>query len=74
MQIARLAFLANNDALFKQAIENSDNQIKAYFDGDSEAVAAALETLGELSSTAFPGQLPDISKSLAMFLAVGERQ
>jgi uroporphyrin-3 C-methyltransferase len=74
LQIARLAFLANNDALFKQALENSASQIQKYFDGESEAVAAALATLDELSSTAFPGQLPDISESLAMFLAAGERQ
>lgn len=74
LQIARLAFLANNDALFKQAVDHSANQIEKYFDPEAEGVAAALETLDELSATTFPGQLPDISASLAMFLAVGDKQ
>jgi uroporphyrin-3 C-methyltransferase len=74
LQIARLAFLANNETLFKQSIEHSANQIGLYFDVEAEGVDAGLTLLGGLGETAFPGSVPDISGSLALFLAVGEGQ
>lgn len=68
MQIARLAFLSNNAGLFNQALTNSANQLNQYFDPDAGSVAGALADLSELGETAFPGPMPDISESLALFL------
>jgi uncharacterized protein HemX len=74
LQIARLAFLGNDEALFKQSLKHCIEQINRYFNVESEGVAAALETLNELSATGFVVDIPDISTSLAMFLAIGESQ
>ena len=70
LQISRLAFLSNNADLFQTSLQQSADQIQRYFDTDTEAVGAALETIAELSNTVFPGPVPDISGSLAMFLDV----
>ncbi len=74
LQIARLAFLANNPELFDQALKQSGAQLLLYFDTDAEAIKVALETIAELRETTFPGAIPDISESLGLFLALEEKQ
>jgi uroporphyrin-3 C-methyltransferase len=74
LQVARLAFLANNPELFGQALQQSATQLRRYFDMDAESVTAALDMLAELGTTKFPGDIPDISASLALLQSVGESE
>jgi uroporphyrin-3 C-methyltransferase len=68
LQVARLAFASNNTKLFGQSLERSQKEIRLYFDPGSAAVAAALETLGEIAAIELPSGLPDITGSLSLML------
>jgi uroporphyrin-3 C-methyltransferase len=68
LQVARLAFVSGNVELFAQSLGRVEQQIDAYFDAETASVAAALSTLKELRSVEMPGELPDISGSLALLL------
>ncbi|MEC9375209.1 MAG: uroporphyrinogen-III C-methyltransferase [Pseudomonadota bacterium] len=74
LQIARLSFLANNEFLFKQSIEQVIKQIERHFILEEENILYALKVLTELRSTSFPEPLPDISRSLIMLMDIGEEK
>lgn len=71
LQLARLAFVTGEFAMFEQSLSNVDRVVQAYFDVDNTAVAAALATLGEVAATERPAAMPDISASLALLLETG---
>jgi uroporphyrin-3 C-methyltransferase len=68
LQVARLAFVSGNVELYTQSLDRVEQQIGAYFDPDTSAVAAALKAIGALRTVEMPGELPDISGSLALLL------
>lgn len=72
LQVARLAFARDNQALFSASIDRAVMLIEAYFDTDAAAVAGALASLKDVQSVEMPGAMPDISGSLALMLAAAE--
>jgi len=74
LQLARLAFVNSEFALYEQALLRIDEQIRAYFDLSNRAVMAALETVDELAGFERPAAMPDISGSLGLLLDSGRAQ
>ena len=70
LQVARLALVSGNSALFSQSLDQVTEQINRYFDTDSAAIAAALETLQELQQLELPGDLPEVSGALTLLLSI----
>jgi len=66
LQIAKIASLRNNRQLYEVALTQARQRIETYFDMESKAVQAALETIDSLMTISFPEALPDISGSLLM--------
>jgi uroporphyrin-3 C-methyltransferase len=70
LQVARLSLVSGNSVLFSQSLDQVTEQINRYFDIDSAALAAALETLQELQQLELPGDLPDVSGALTLLLSI----
>ncbi len=66
LQAARLALLRGEQQIFEQSIDDAGTWTRAYFDGDSEAVIAMLQTLTEIRADYSSVVPPDISTSLRL--------
>lgn len=64
LQTARLALLRGEQGVFEQTLDDASTLMSQYFDTDSAAVDAALQTLAEIRSTVLAAAVPDISGSL----------
>jgi uroporphyrin-3 C-methyltransferase len=73
---ARLALLARDEASFKADLQAGKAWLEQYFDRQSRQVQLTLATLSQLSATAMPGDMPDLSASLdavRLLKSAGER-
>jgi uroporphyrin-3 C-methyltransferase len=73
---ARLALLARDQASFKADLQAARGWLDQYFDRQSRQVQLVLTTLTQLSATAMPGEMPDLSGSLdavRLLKSAGER-
>lgn len=66
LQVARLALLRGEQAVFEQSLDDASNWLHTYFDDESAQVASALETLDEIRGDMFAVAPPDISGSLRL--------
>lgn len=66
LQAARLALLRGEQAIFEQALDDTSALLESYFDGDSEQVTGAQQTIAEIRNSIFTVAAPDISGSLRL--------
>ena len=64
LQVARLALLRGEQAVFEQSLEDADDWLRDYFDTDSAQVRGARATLEEIRNSMIVVSPPDISGSL----------
>jgi uroporphyrin-3 C-methyltransferase len=77
LQVARLALLRGEHAVFEQSLDDASNWISAYFDGESAQVRGAVATIDEIRSSIPTVSVPDISESLRLlrqFNSINESQ
>lgn len=74
LQMARLALLRGDGALYRHSLANVRGDVATYFDPGSSGVAAALATLDELAAVDLPESRPDVSASLAALLKFREAE
>ncbi|MBT8444233.1 MAG: uroporphyrinogen-III C-methyltransferase [Gammaproteobacteria bacterium] len=70
LQIARLAVMRNEGALYRDSLAAVRDRLNRYFDLESTHVQAALSTLDEVAQAELPDELPDISGSLTLLLNI----
>jgi uroporphyrin-III C-methyltransferase len=70
LQLARLALIRGDAAIYRAALANVTSQLQRYFDTDATEVVAAQALLAELAAVPLPDTLPDISGSLTEFLRI----
>jgi uroporphyrin-3 C-methyltransferase len=66
IQVARLALLRGETAVFEQSLNDASSWLHQYFDAESTQVAAALQTIDEIRGGQFAIAAPDISNSLRL--------
>ena len=66
LQVARLALLRGETAVFEQSLDDASAWLERYFDTDSTQVAASLQTIAEIRGGHFSVTTPDISASLRL--------
>jgi uroporphyrin-3 C-methyltransferase len=66
IQVARLALLRGETAVFEQSLNDASSWLHQYFDAESTQVAAALQTIDEIRGGQFAITAPDISNSLRL--------
>ncbi len=66
LQIARLALLRGETAVFEQSLDDATAWLELYFDTESAQVSAAQQTIDEIRDGLFSVASPDISKSLRL--------
>jgi uncharacterized protein HemX len=66
IQVARLALLRGETAVFEQSLSDASSWLRRYFDTESTQVAAALQTINEIRGGQFAIAAPDISNSLRL--------
>jgi uncharacterized protein HemX len=66
LQVARLALLRGEQAVFEQSLDDADDWLRTYFDMESTQVLGTLATIGEIRSAMFAVTMPDISGSLQL--------
>ena len=66
LQIARLALLRGEQAIFQQSLDDASTWLQTYFDTESAQVASAVATLAEIRDEVFTVAKPDISESLRL--------
>ncbi len=66
IQVARLALLRGEAAVFDQSLDDASDWLRTYFDTESTQVAASLQTIDEIRDTEFAIAPPDISNSLRL--------
>ena len=66
LQVARLALLRGEQAVFEQSLDDATVWISDYFDTGSAQVTSALQTISEIRNGMFVTSLPDISNSLRL--------
>ena len=66
IQVARLALLRGETAVFEQSLNDASSWLHQYFDAESTQVAAALQTIDEIRGGQFAVAAPDISNSLRL--------
>lgn len=71
LEMARLALLQGEGALYRGLLDNVKNELRRHFDTDAPAVRAAINELTDLSRTELPDSLPDISGSLELLRRLG---
>lgn len=71
LEVARLAMLRRDQALFDQSLEHADNWLVEYFDPEQEEVRGLRKELESLRQLVLRPPLPDISGSLR---ALGAQQ
>jgi uroporphyrin-3 C-methyltransferase len=73
LQMARLALLRGEAALYRSSLGNVQGSLERYFDTDSPEGSRALAVVGELARAPLPEALPDVSGSLAALRRVEAR-
>jgi uncharacterized protein HemX len=66
LQVARLALLRGEQAVFQQSLDDAAAWLEQYFDADSAQVGSALETIDEIRGGMMAVTTPDISQSLRL--------
>ncbi len=66
LQVARLALLRGEKAVFEQSLDDAADWLRTWFDVDSAQVASTLETLAEIRDDMVVAAAPDISESLRL--------
>ncbi len=66
LQVARLALLRGEQAVFRQSLDDAATWMEEYYDVRSTPVRSALQTLREIRDSSFVAAVPDISESLRM--------
>ncbi|MDJ0906221.1 MAG: uroporphyrinogen-III C-methyltransferase [Woeseiaceae bacterium] len=66
LQVARLALLRGEQAVFEQSLSDADHWLRDYFDTDSAQVRGARATLEEIRGSMTVVAPPDISGSLQL--------
>ena len=66
LQVARLALLRGEQAVFEQSLADADHWLRDYFDTDSAQVRGARATLDEIRGSMMVVSPPDISGSLQL--------
>ncbi len=66
LQVARLALLRGEQAIFQQSLDDAAVWLEQYFDADSAQVGSALETIDEIRGGMMTVTTPDISQSLRL--------
>jgi uroporphyrin-3 C-methyltransferase len=66
IQVARLALLRGETAVFEQSLNDASSWLNQYFDTESTQVQAALKTVDDISGGQFAIAAPDISNSLRL--------
>ena len=66
LQVARLALLRGEQAVFEQSLADADHWLRDYFDTDSAQVRGARATIEEIRSGMVVVSPPDISGSLQL--------
>jgi uroporphyrin-3 C-methyltransferase len=66
LQIAQLALIRGEPAVYRYMLESVTRQLNRHFDQDAPAVQAALAQLETLAAASLPEDLPDISGSLEL--------
>ena len=66
IQVARLALLRGETAVFEQSLNDAGSWLHQYFDTESSQVVAALQTIDEIRGGQFAIAAPDISNSLRL--------
>jgi uroporphyrin-3 C-methyltransferase len=66
LQVARLALLRGEQAVFEQSLDDAAEWLDLYFDGNSAQVRGAEATLAEIREGLFAVTPPDISTSLRL--------
>ena len=66
IQVARLALLRGETAVFEQSLDDATAWLRRYFDTDSAQVTASLQTIDEIRGMQFGVAAPDISNSLRL--------
>jgi uroporphyrin-3 C-methyltransferase len=74
LQMARLALLRGESAVFSASLATVRHDLGESFDISTPEGAAALATLDELARAPLPASLPDISGSLTALLRIKERE
>ena len=66
LQVARLALLRGEQAVFEESLADADDWLRAYFDTDSAQVRGARATIEEIRGSMIVVTPPDISGSLQL--------
>jgi uroporphyrin-3 C-methyltransferase len=66
LQVARLALLRSEQAVFEQSLDDAAEWLEQYFDTQSAQVRGATATLAEIREGLFAVTPPDISESLRL--------
>ena len=66
LQVARLALLRGNEAIFRASLDDADRWLGEYYDTDSTAVQSARATIATVRGSVSTGAQPDISGSLRL--------
>ena len=66
LQVARLALLRGEEAVFQQSLIDADAWLTEYYDLGNTGVRSARETLTEIRDNALAVAMPDISQSLRL--------
>ena len=66
LQVARLALLRGDEAVFHQSLDDADNWIAEYYAKDNVGVISARKTIASIRSSTTTVPIPDISRSIFM--------
>lgn len=66
LQVARLALLRSEEAVFQQSLIDADGWLTEYYDLSNTGVRSARETLAEIRDSTLTVAMPDISQSLRL--------
>lgn len=66
LQVARLALLRGEKAVFQQSLADADTWLGEYYDSNSVQVRSARQTIAEIDDDLFDVAVPDIFESLRL--------
>lgn len=66
LQVARLALLRGEQAVFEQSLDDASDWLEAYFDTEHAQVRGAGATIAEIRESLLAAAAPDISESLRL--------
>ncbi len=64
LEMARVAVVRGDEALYREALRRAGDLVRRYFDGEAAATGALLQALEDLAATSIQVQYPDLSTSL----------